>query len=498
MGVIAWRRTWPLDRCSARTSVLALLIFSLLFMLGMTLGAKKFDRYILPLFLALDVLAALGWVGMMQWVVEQMTHARTRALPSLRPQLFPWLLTLGVAGLLQGLPGFVYYPYYLTYFNPLTGGVATAPDVLTVGWGEGLDAAASWLNQQPDAADLSVAAWYGDGPLSYFLHSEQPILSLWSPEFWFDADYVVFYVNQWQRKIPSAAVIDYFANQIPVHTVRANGLELVRIYTVNKTSPPEFTNLSTESAVDFDHKIRLGAYTLGQRTLLTEDNFVIRLYLKSLAPLDKDYVVAVCLSTPDGFQLWCNESAPANQSASRWLLHTILMDERKMFIPADTPSGPYELTLAFYDPAAPDVPLSVDSDRALGAEGAYVITPIEVQSARSFATEASWGDVRLIKLQYKPVIKPGQTLFVEMAAAGRVDGSLKLSARLVDSAGKTLVQIDKTLTAAMQFDLALPADASPGAYTISAVVYDPATLNPIPDHEGNFSTNLSSVDVEAN
>ena len=110
----------------------------------------------------------------------------------------------------------------------------------------GLDAAAGWLNQQPNANHLSVAAWYGDGPLSYFLQSEQPILSLWSPEFWFDADYVVFYINQWQRKIPSSEVIDYFANQTPAHVVRANGLELVRIYAVNKTSPPEFTNLSVE------------------------------------------------------------------------------------------------------------------------------------------------------------------------------------------------------------------------------------------------------------
>jgi len=500
VGVIAWRRTWPLDRFAARHSATVLLTFSLFFMLGMTLGAKKFDRYILPIFLALDVLAALGWVGVIQFTVEQLTKVRTFALPRLRlqPHLVPWLLTFGVAGLLHGLPGFLHYPYYFTYFNPLAGGGTTASHVLTVGWGEGLDAAAEWLNQQPNATDLSIAAWYGDGPLSYFLQSEQPILSLWSPEFWFDADYVVFYVNQWQRKIPSFEVIDYFANQKPVYTVRANGLELVRIYAVNKTSPPEFTNLSVESAVDFDHKIRLGAYTLGQRTLLTEDNFVIRLYLKSLAPLDKDYIAAVCLRAPDGFRLWCNESAPANQPASDWPLHTILTDEREIFVPADTPSGPYELTLAFYDPATPHMPLPVDADRAPEPDGAYVITPIQVQSAQSFDVTANWGNVRLTQIQYKPGITPGQTLFVEMMAEGQVDGSLKLSARLVDGTGKTMAQIDQTLMADMRFDLDLPADASPGSYTLSAVVYDPVTLNPLPDQEGNFSTILSAVDVQTN
>jgi len=279
--------------------------------------------------------------------------------------------------------------------------------------------------------------------------------------------------------------------------VRANGLELVRIYAVNKTSPPEFTNLSVESAVDFDDKIRLGDYTLGQRTLLTEDYFVIRLYLKNLAPLDKDYIAAVCLNTPSGVRLWCNESAPAHQPASHWPLHTILTDEREIFIPSYVPSGQYDLTLAFYDPATPHMLLPVDSDQALRPDGAYVITPIQVQSAQAFATDASWRDVRLTKLQYKPGLKPGQTLFVEMMAEGQVDGSLKLSARLVDSTGKTMAQIDQTLTADMRFDLDLPTDASLGTYTLNAVVYDPVTLNPIPDQEGNFSTILSSVDVQA-
>ena len=30
----------------------------------MTLSAKKFDRYISPVFLVLDIVAALGWLGL--------------------------------------------------------------------------------------------------------------------------------------------------------------------------------------------------------------------------------------------------------------------------------------------------------------------------------------------------------------------------------------------------------------------------------------------------
>ena len=54
--------------------------------------------------------------------------------------------------LLHGLFTFAHYPYYFTYYNPLAGGSMTAPEVLLVGWGEGLDTAAGWLKQQPDAA----------------------------------------------------------------------------------------------------------------------------------------------------------------------------------------------------------------------------------------------------------------------------------------------------------------------------------------------------------
>lgn len=498
LGILAWRHNWPCTHSQIRRTIAALLLFALLFVAGMSVGAKKFDRYILPSFLALDTLAALGWAGLIHLLVEQLPSVRLAASRQRNSALLTGSLALSSVGLLHGLPGFVHYPYYLTYFNPLAGGSKTAANVLTVGWGEGLDAAADWLNQQPNAANFSVASWYGDGPLSYFLQTQQPVLSLGSPKFWFDADYVVFYVNQWQRKIPSAEVIDYFAHKTPVHVVQANGLELARIYAVDKRSPPEFTNLSTESAANFGQKIRLGAYTLNQRTLLTEDYFVLRLYFKNLAQLDKNYAASVCLSAPGDFQLWCNDSALGGQLASQWPPHTILLDEREFFIPAYAPAGQYDLTLAIYDPATPDRPLPVAADQQQSGNGAHRITTIQVQSAQSIPTQASWNEVRMLQLHYQPDVKPGQTLFVNIAAEGRVDGSLKLSARLVDSVGQTMAQTDKVLTADMHFDLDLPADASPGSYTLSAVVYDPATLNPIPDQHGDFLTALSQVEIVAN
>jgi hypothetical protein len=62
-----------------------------------------------------------------------------------------------VAVAAQAWAGASALPYPLAYFNPLLGGPAQAEKVLLVGWGEGYDLAADWLNALPDAERLEVA-----------------------------------------------------------------------------------------------------------------------------------------------------------------------------------------------------------------------------------------------------------------------------------------------------------------------------------------------------
>lgn len=125
-----------------------LALFAVLFALMMTLGVKKSPRYILPAFPALAYVAAWGWL----------TVASAPRHPSL--QRF-WktgiIVVLSTLALLLSLN---YAPYYFTYFNPLLGGAFTAPRLVRIGWGEGLDELGRWLSTRIDAPTEHVGVRY--------------------------------------------------------------------------------------------------------------------------------------------------------------------------------------------------------------------------------------------------------------------------------------------------------------------------------------------------
>jgi hypothetical protein len=484
--VLGWNQRWPFNSPIVRRSAGALVLFAFLFGVGMSFGAKQFDRYLLPAFPALDIVAALGWLAALRfWILDfgfWSTTLRSGHPVTQSPSHLVTLSAIAVTLLFHALPGLLHYPYYLTYYNPLAGGSQGAAKTLMVGWGEGLDQAAEWLNQQPDAERLRVAAWYGDGPLSYFLNSREPISSLWSQEFWFDSDYVVFYISQWQRLIPSKEAIDFFAGRTPVHTVQFRNQELARIYDMRGVPPPEFTGLYTDSITDSNGVIRLAAYSIAQRTFLTGDQFTLRLYLKRLVSLDKLVQVQVQLLAADGTKV--GPATIVTIAPNAWLPSKVYAADHTLAIPTGAPSGEYRLALTLLD----------DAGNTLVRD--HRIASLEIQAAEQFDIEAAWATVRLTDLKHEPAMEPGETLFVDMLADGQVDGSLDLSARLVAPSGVTLAQTDKVLTAHARFDLTLPADAPPGEYAIVGVVYDSNTLEPLPDQQGNFTTILSYVLVQ--
>ena len=268
-----------------------------------------------------------------------------------------------------------------------------------MGWGEGMDQAADWLNQQPDVENQRTVAWYHDGPLSYFYRGQAAGVGSGSPLLWLDTDYTVVYVNQWQRDIPSAEAIAYFDGLEPAHVVSSHGLELARIYDMRNTSLPDFIDIGKESAADFGERMRLAAYDLSQTIVEPGDEIEATFYLQAIADMDENYNVLVRLVAPDGSELWREEGWPWGAATADWPLREIRPDGHTIAIPPDAAPGLYKLVLSFYDPATLDaLPVTaVGSDELLNEserDVALIQVGASADQCRCSAALAIWRKLR--------------------------------------------------------------------------------------------------------
>ncbi len=224
--VLGSGRIIDLEANQARTIKL-LVLFGFLFAVFISFSGKKFDRYLLPAFMPLDLVAGMGWWAFAGALLKWFGQGSRFHLAG---TFAAWAL-LALVCLVQLAGTIQTYPYYLDYYDPLLGGPSKAGEVMMLGWGEGLDQAAEFLNETGDAKQLKAISWYGDGPFSFFfvgttvdrnLPNEVSELPT--------ADFLVLYVNEWQRKLPSREFLDYFARQEPVHVVAINHIEYARIY----------------------------------------------------------------------------------------------------------------------------------------------------------------------------------------------------------------------------------------------------------------------------
>jgi hypothetical protein len=207
-------------------AIWVLTLFAAIFTLLGSLSGKKSDRYLLPVHGPLILVATLGWFILLQAIQERLANRISQT--KLR---IGTIFLLGVIIFFQLLGVLQTFPYYFTYYNPSMGGNKKAPEVMMIGWGEGLDQAARYLNAKPDANMLRVQTWYHNGPFSYFFEGdtidEDFDANLENLQ---EADYYVVYFHQWQRLRPSEEFISYIDQQDPEHIVYINGLEYARIY----------------------------------------------------------------------------------------------------------------------------------------------------------------------------------------------------------------------------------------------------------------------------
>lgn len=238
---------WRARRGSnVRVVVVGLLGFAVLFGALIAFSPKKFDRYILPVFPPLDLVAGAGLAALASVRVRRRSsaaagsdHEGPLSAPGQESRRGERPLQAGLAlALVAGvqlalvLP---HAPYYLTYYNPLLGGGPAATRWLLVGWGEGYDEAARYLNNL--TAEPRQAAVRGVSQFAPLYTGETRSMPGYRP---YQTRYVVLYLNEIQRRRSEGLMQRYYDNpaETPLHVATLNGIDYAWIYENTTANAP--------------------------------------------------------------------------------------------------------------------------------------------------------------------------------------------------------------------------------------------------------------------
>lgn len=354
LGLLAlgplWRQaqSGPIERAD----LAGLAGFVLLFTLAMSVFPKKFDRYLVPVFPALDVLAALGLVTLVGWALT----------PLLRGDMRGWLIhtraraallaAVGAAALLNAA---WWHPYGLAAFNQILGGAPAGARTFAMGWGEGMDQVAAWLNQQPDITQVS-ATIERSAVINPLMRTGARMRGATNSDVNPSDAYLVVYLSQVQAGPPLPPYSRFYGRATPLHTVRIHGVDYAWIYRV---PPPTARKIQAEfgGLVQLYGVDRAGAPERGQ-------DLRYRLTWYVPAQAGSDPWLFAHLIGPDGRRY---AQADIPYPVRTWPALRYTPTELPLRLPADAPAGAYRVVVGLYDqPSGQRLPLKPASpaDRA--------------------------------------------------------------------------------------------------------------------------------------
>jgi len=211
-------------------------------MFGLASGRNS-AHYVLTSYLVLDILAAAGLIAVLDLFLGRTSSwvRRTGAV-----------LVLGGAVVFQAASAVPFYPYFYTYFNPIMEARQPGVQDPNFGYGEGLDLAAAYLAEKPNAATSTATAFYGRGPFSFFYPGEtEPLKTVYADaenvpqllQILRKTDYLVIYYALEKGRNSPANVMRALEGIEPEKTIWLDGIEYVRIYALQRMPLRFFTDL---------------------------------------------------------------------------------------------------------------------------------------------------------------------------------------------------------------------------------------------------------------
>jgi 4-amino-4-deoxy-L-arabinose transferase-like glycosyltransferase len=334
LGVILLAWVWRDAPTPARRDVVALAALAVLFVVALSYFPKKFNRYLLPSFPALDILAAAGIV----WGSARLAGALQR---SGRVHLAAAARTLvaGLVVLAATATAYVWRSHTLAYFNPLLGGAAAGVRTFSVGWGEGLEQAADWLNQQPDITGVLVASTNVPTLQPYLRPGAQSVTP--SSALPNQTGYVVVNIADVQGGAPWPPFDQFYGRQEPVKTIALNGVDYVWIY---QAPPP----VAQSRAATFGDQLELRGF---EPASPAQPGQLLRykLFWHAKATPAFDPMIFVHLLDQGG-KRYAQADLPL--VAGQWQARRFYTAELGVQLPADLPPACYQLVIGLYDPGS--------------------------------------------------------------------------------------------------------------------------------------------------
>ncbi len=517
---------------------LSLVTYVILFIAPISMISRRGDRYMLPAFFAIGLLTVIALL----WLAGQLKKWPARLTPR---------RVVGGLVMIQAFWIFLYHPYYLAYYNPLLNGARTAPYHINIGWGEGLDVAARYLNEvtlstRPanPAGRPQVAAWYRN-QFAPFYHG--PTIDLSNESAALTGDYTVFYINQVQRGFPSGEILAYFQQREPLQVVRLGGIPYAWIYpgpVISKNPPPQYAfpvgdvlgggarlvgvdvPVTTLAADTFAAWAGRGRTDLPLPDQATASGLPVTLYWETLAQINGEHNIYIRLVDDQG-NAWGQTDRlilAGLWRPDRWYSDYFIRDEYRLAINPGIPPGTYHFEVGMYDFVTgqsygviknigaltltpPDrlppaevfdlKPVSVPAGPSLTLFG-HDYTDLEAPPGAEIAGKIFWQAGRSLDRDYR----------LEFAFTPPSDGKKYVVAESLLAPSYPTSQWRRGEIVGSAYRFRVPAVAPPGTYPLMVSVIDPATgqsIGPaitlaaltVEPHERNFELPRNVTPVSA-
>ena len=237
VGTVASIRPGDAGQTFPRRLCAHLCLFAGIYLVLISLSAKKFDRYVLPAIVSLDLIAGLAWVSLAVWAASRL-RAHWPARTGYATAIAVACILIAQAGLAASV-----HPVYIDEANPLLGGTAQARHEFSFNWGEGAKEVAAAIRQLDGYPDVTIVAGPWPVTIDYYLPIELTL-----PEYsveprgadqWLDADYLVVTFPQVQRRLYPEALLAWFDAHQPVSVVNDDHGIYARIYDLRSEQLPE-------------------------------------------------------------------------------------------------------------------------------------------------------------------------------------------------------------------------------------------------------------------